>query len=69
VKLFDVLANIIAGFLVWAVVTGLVYFFVSWGSDEAPGNVSFWPWKAVILILSALSFSLYARRYWKKLDH
>ncbi|MFC3785955.1 hypothetical protein GGR90_001877 [Sphingopyxis italica] len=68
-KLFDVLANIVAGFAVWVVLTGIVYFFVSWGSDEAPGKVSFWPWKAAIIAVSVLSFSLYARRYWKKLDH
>jgi xanthine/uracil permease len=68
VKLFDVLANIVAGFVIWVMLTGLVYFFVSWGSDEAPGKVPFWPWKAVIIAVSVLSFSLYTRRYWKKLD-
>jgi hypothetical protein len=67
-KLFDVIANIIAGFLVWGVLTGLVYFFVSWGSDEAPGRTPFWPLKAIVLVVSVLSFSLYARRYWKKLE-
>ena len=44
-KLFDVLANIVAGFVIWVMLTGFVYFFVSWGSDEAPGKVPFWPCK------------------------
>ena len=68
-RLFDVLANIFAGFLVWITLTGILYFFVSWGSDAAPGKVPFWPWKATIIIVSVLSFSFYARHYWKKLDH
>jgi hypothetical protein len=67
-KLFDVVANIVAGLFVWVAVTGLVYFFVSWGNDEAPGTTLFWPWKALILFVSALTFSLYAGRYWKKLE-
>ena len=67
-KPFDVFANTIAAFLVWVVLTGLVYIFVSWGSDAAPGQVPFWPWKAAILILSASSFWFYARHIWKKLD-
>ena len=68
-KLFDVVANIIAGLLVWVLLTGVVYFFVSWGSDDPQAaHTTFWPWKAVILVLSALTFSLYIRYYWKKLD-
>ena len=67
-KPFDVFTNIIAAFLVWVMLTGLVYFFVSWGSDAAPGKVPFWPWKAAILVASVSSFWLYARHYWKKLD-
>ena len=67
VKLFDVIANILAGLLVWAALTGLVYFMVRWGSDEAPGTTPFWPLKAAILLVSISSFSLYARKYWKKL--
>lgn len=67
-KPFDVFANIIAAFLVWVLLTSLVYFFVSWGSDVAPGKVPFWPWKAAILVISVASFWLYARHCWKKLD-
>ncbi|TGX56261.1 hypothetical protein E5A73_04025 [Sphingomonas gei] len=67
-KPFDVFANIIAAFLGWVMLTGLVYFLVSWGSDSAPGKVPFWPWKTAILIISVSSFWLYARHCWKKLD-
>ena len=65
-KRFDVIANIVAGFLVWTILTALLYFFVSWGSDEAPGRTPFWPWKAAILAVSAMTFSIYAKKYWKK---
>ena len=68
-KLFDVVANILAGLLVWVLLTGIVYFFVSWGSDDPQVRPTpFWPLKAAILALSAVTFSFYVRRYWKKLD-
>ena len=66
-KRFDVWANIIAGFLVWAVVTAIVFFFLSWGSDDPMASAkSIWPRVALILV-SASTFWLYAKRYWKKL--
>ena len=67
-KRFDVCANIIAGFLVWAVVTAIVFFFLSWGSDDpmAPA-MQIWP-RVILILISASTFWLYAKRYWKKLE-
>ena len=65
---FDVWANVIAGLLVWLVLTALLFFFLSWGSDDplAP-RPPMWP-RMVLVIVSAATFSLYARKYLRKMD-
>ena len=67
-KRFDVWANIVAGLLIWVTLTGLMFFFLSWGSDDPLARrPPLWP-RAVLVIASIATFSLYAKKYWKKLE-
>ena len=66
-KPFDVFANMIAALVVWAILTAIACFFVIWGS--APGEESALLGLVALLVASGWSYSLYAKRYWKKLDH
>jgi hypothetical protein len=67
-KPFDVFANITAAAFVWVIVTAFTCVIVMLGSDESPGQWFFWPWVIAILIVSVVSFRLYVRHIWKKLD-
>ena len=65
-KPFDVFANMIAAFVVWIMLTAIACFFVIW--SIAPDGEPVWVGLVAILVASGWSYSLYAKRYWKKLD-
>ena len=63
---FDAAANIVAGLLVWLALTGIVLFYVLFSRDAlAP----LWVKVTVVAAVSALTFAMFAKRYWKNLEH